>query len=115
MPEYVFAYYGGSKMSQQSQEAGEEGRKEFGAWIGEMGSALVNPGTPLGPTTFVGDDEGEACSHCGESKETTSQSHCRLTGFSIVKADSLEAAVAMAKNCPFTKMGTIGVSEAMQM
>ena len=34
-----------------------------------------------------------------------------LTGFSIVKADDLDAALEMAKGCPFIEIGTIEVAE----
>ena len=38
-----------------------------------------------------------------------------LSGFSVVKADTMKAAVAMAKDCPFLEMGTIEVAEMMEM
>ena len=37
------------------------------------------------------------------------------TGFSIVKADSMDAALAMAKGCRFLAIGTIEVAEVMEM
>ncbi len=36
-------------------------------------------------------------------------------GFSIVTADGMDAALAMAKACPFLDMGTIEVAEVMEM
>jgi hypothetical protein len=39
----------------------------------------------------------------------------RLVGFSIVEADSIDAAVEMAKKCPHLAHGTIDVAEAMDM
>ena len=73
-------------------------------WVGGIGDALVNPGTPLGkPKTVssggVSDDSGPN----------------RLTGFSIVKADSMDAALEMAKGCPFLEFGTVDVAEVMEM
>jgi hypothetical protein len=38
-----------------------------------------------------------------------------LTGYTIVKADSMEAALEMAKECPFLEMGTLEVAELMEM
>ena len=38
-----------------------------------------------------------------------------LTGFSIVEAESMDAALDMAKNCPFLEMGTLEVAEVMNM
>ena len=39
----------------------------------------------------------------------------RLTGFSIVKADTMDAALDMAKRCPHLEHGTVDVAEAMDM
>jgi len=39
-----------------------------------------------------------------------------LSGFSVVKADSMEAALEIAKSCPFLETeGTIEVAEMMEM
>ncbi len=38
-----------------------------------------------------------------------------LLGFSIVKADSMDAALEMAKGCPHLEIGTIEVAEAKEM
>ena len=38
-----------------------------------------------------------------------------LMGFSVVKADSLEAAVEMARSCPFLVIAPVEVAEAKQM
>ena len=74
------------------------------AWIVGLGDAVVNPGTPLGKSRTV--------SSGGVSDDGGSNP---LTGFSIVKAGSMDAALDMAKGCPFLEMGTIEVAEVMQM
>jgi hypothetical protein len=38
-----------------------------------------------------------------------------LSGFSIVKADSMEAVLKMVKGCPHLDHGTIEVAEVMDM
>ena len=38
-----------------------------------------------------------------------------LSGFSVVKADSMDAALELAKGCPFLEMGTIEVAQMMEM
>jgi len=38
-----------------------------------------------------------------------------LTGYSIVKADNFDAALEIAKGCPFLEMGTLEVAEVMEM
>ncbi len=75
------------------------------AWVGGLGDAVVNPGTPLGKPKIV--------SSSGVSDDGGSNP---LTGFSIVKADSMDAALEMAKECPFLEVGgTIEVAEVMEM
>ena len=74
------------------------------AWIGDLGDAVVNPGTPLGESKFV---SSSGVSDDGESEA--------LNGFSIVEVESMDAALDMAKNCPFLEMGTLEVAEVMNM
>ena len=102
MAQYMFAYYGGKEP--ESPEAGAEGRARFGAWLGSLGDAVVNPGTPLGLPKTVSSE--------GVSENSGSNS---LTGFSIVKAESMDAALEMAKTCPFLEIGTIDVAEVHEM
>ena len=65
---------------------------------------MVNPGTPLGKSKTV--------SSTGVSDHSESD---RLTGFSMVKANNMDGALEMAKECPFLEMGTIEVAEVMKM
>ena len=102
MSNYVIAYYGGKKP--ESPEAGAAQMAKWQAWVGGLGEAVVNPGTPLANSKTVSsdgvsDDEGPDV----------------FTGFSIVEADSMEAALVMAKACPFLEMGTIKVAEVKEM
>ncbi len=103
MPNYVFAYHGGKKP--ESPEAGAKLMAKWKAWIGGLGDAVVNPGTPLGKSKTV--------SSSGVSDDGGSNP---LSGFSIVKADSMDAALEMAKGCPTLELhGTIEVAEVMEM
>ncbi len=102
MPNYVFAYHGGKK-----PESPEEGTKlmvKWKAWVGGLGDAVVNSGTPLGISKTV--------SSSGVSDDGGSNP---LSGFSIVKADSMDAALEMAKGCPYVKYGTVEVAEVKEM
>ncbi len=74
------------------------------AWVGGLGDAVVNPGTPLGKSKTV--------SSGGVSDDGGSNA---LTGFSIVKADSMDAALEIAKGCPYLEHGTIEVAEVKEM
>ena len=78
--------------------------EKWQAWVDGLGDAVVNPGTPLGKSRIVSSD--------GVSDDGGPNS---LTGYSIVKADTMDAALEMAKACPFLDIGTIEVAEVMEM
>ena len=84
MSNYVFAYHGGKKP--ESQEEGAKLMARWKAWVGGLGDAVVNPGTPLGNSKTVSAD--------GVSDDGGPNP---LMGFSIIKADSMDAALEMAK------------------
>ena len=102
MSNYVFAYHGGKEF--ESPEEGAKRMAKWNAWLSGLGDAAVNPGTPLGMHKTV---SSGGVSDGGGSNP--------LVGFSIVKADSMDAALEMAKGCPFLEIDTIEVAEAMEM
>ena len=99
MSNYIIAYHGG-----RNPEGPEEATKHMAKWIGGLGDAVVNPGTPLGKSKIVSSN--------GVSDDGGSNA---LTGFSIVKADSMDAALEMAKACPYLDIGTVEVAEVKEM
>jgi hypothetical protein len=75
------------------------------AWSAGLKDAVVDPSMPVGPSKTVTassvNDDGGANS---------------LSGITIVRADSIEAAIAMAQQRPHVHIGgTIEVVQAMQM
>ena len=99
---FVFAYHGGK--IPESPEEGAEHMAKFEAWVGSLGDAVVNPGHPLGKSKIV--------SSSGVSDNGGSNP---LVGFSIVKADSMDAVLEMAKGYPHLEIGTVEVVEMMGM
>ena len=103
MPTYIIAYHGGKKP--ESPEEAAQGKAKWQAWVGGLGDAVVNPGTPLGKSKTVSSN--------GVSDDGGSNP---LSGIFIVNADSMDAALEMAKEDPFLELGgTIEVAEAMKM
>ena len=103
MSNYILAYHGGEKPA--SREEGAKHMAKWKAWIGGLGDAVVNPGTPLGKSKTV--------SSAGVSDDGGSNP---MSGFCVVKADSMDAALEMAKQDPFLDMGgTIEVAEMIEM
>ncbi len=103
MPNYIIAYRGGRKP--ESPEEGAKHMAKWKAWIGGLGKAAVNPGTPLGKSRIVSSD--------GVSDDGGPDP---MSGFSVVSADNMEAALEMAKGCPTLDLvGTLEVAEMMEM
>ena len=103
MSDYIIAYHGGKKP--ESPEEGAKHMAKWKAWVGGLGDTVVNPGTPLGNSRIV--------SSGGVSDDGGSNP---MSGFSVVKADSMDAALEMAKACPFLETGgTLEVAEMMKM
>ena len=67
----------------------EEVKKAWGAWFGKLGDSLVDAGNPF-------NDNGKAVEKSGVSDIENHPS----SGYSIVKAKSMDEAVELAKGCP---------------
>ena len=103
MKQFVLVYLGGNQPSSEA-EAQKHFDKYIG-WLSSLGDAVVIPTIPLKDTSTVRPD--------GTIEEGGSSA---MSGFSIIKADSLEAALSIAKACPFLEIGgTLEVSEMMEM
>ena len=101
MADFMMAYLGGRQPS--SPEEGAAHRARWGVWLKELGNAVVNPGTPLGKSKIV------------STKGVSDAGDDGLTGYSVIRAENLEAAVAIAKTCPFLEMGDLEVAEIKSM
>ena len=102
MNKYVFVYRGGKKF--KSHEEGAKHMEKWGAWVNGLGDASVNRGTPFRKSKTV---------NSGGVSDTDGPP---LTGYSVVKADNLDAALKMAKACPHLDIGgSIVVAEVMEM
>ena len=103
MANYVFAYHGG-KMPETPEEGAKEMEK-WQAWYGQMGAGIVDGGAPVGMSKTV--------SSSGVSDDGGANP---LSGYTVVKADSMDAACEMAKGCPIIgNGGSVEVAEAMEM
>ena len=102
MTQYVLSYFGEPQFD--SQEAGQAHQTKWRAWAGGLGDALVTPAIPLNTPKVV--------SANGVSNGARPD---RLTGYSIVEADSLDRAVEMVTGNPHLEHGTIEVAEVMIM
>ena len=102
MPKFIFAYHGGKKP--ETPEAGMEFMARWRAWSSANDAAFTNKGAPAGPSKTVSAD--------GVADDGGANP---LAGYSVVEVDSMEAALAIAKECPHLDHGTIEVAELMDM
>jgi hypothetical protein len=103
MAYFMIAYHGGNQPN--SEEEGMAQMEKWKAWIGNLGEAVVNPGTPLPDSKIVTSNSVE------DDNDPNS-----MNGFAVVIAENIEAAIEMAKSDPFLENGgTIRVSEMKQM
>jgi hypothetical protein len=101
MANYVFVYRGGMP---QSDAEKARSLTEWSAWFKTLGAAVVDKGAPAGKSRTVTSSGGAESIATGYS------------GYSIVRADSIDAAIALAKSCPIYKDdGRVEVAKAMRV
>jgi hypothetical protein len=91
MTKYLLVYYGG-KMETDPKLV-EKSMAAWMKWFGDLGQAVVDAGAPTQP--------GESVSS-GSVKSVGAKP---VSGYSILQADSLDAATALAKGCPVVAEG----------
>lgn len=92
MPRYLMTYLGGDH-----PEDPEQGRQHFArytAWLTALGEAALSPMNPLQETHTV---EADGAVRAGGDSG--------MSGYTIVEAESLDAALEMARSCPFLDIG----------
>jgi hypothetical protein len=99
MANFLLTYHGEGGMPSNAEEAAQV-LAAWNAWFGQLGAAVVDPGNPTSHSKAISPD--------GSVMDATSAP----TGYSIIKADSLDAAVELSKGCPVLQAGqAVVVSE----
>jgi hypothetical protein len=103
MPQFIFVYLGGELPD--NPEEGQNHLQRYQQWLDSLGSAVISPAIPFRDT------------HVVQSDGTVSPgSASAMSGLSIIRMDSLEEALAVARSCPFLEInGTLEVSEMVEM
>ncbi len=103
MKQFVFVYLGGDQPNDPEQARNHF--DEYMGWLASLGDALVVPTIPLKDTTTVSSD--------GTVQEG---GRSAMSGFSIIRAASMEEALSKAQACPFLEIGgSLEVSELMEL
>lgn len=103
MAQYVIVYLGGNQPA--TPEEGKQHFAKYMEWLSSLGDSAVSPANPLKNTSTVNPDG-----------TITSGGTTTMSGYTIIEADSMDAALSIAKACPFLEIGgSLEVSELMQM
>jgi len=103
MPQYIFVYIGGEQPS--DPEVGQKHFIKYQEWLSSLGDAVISPAIPFKDTHTV---------HPNRTTEPGTTS--AMSGLSIIKMPSMDAALKVAQTCPFLEInGTLEVSEMIEM
>ena len=95
--------YGGGRMPEGDAEQAKV-MQAWGAWFGQLGDAVVDSGNPFTPKSKTIGAGGHVTDGAGSA-----------SGYSVIKASSIDDAVAKAKGCPVLQGGaTISVYETYE-
>ena len=98
MANFLLTFHGGSMP--ETKEAQDQVMAAWTDWFGTLGDALVDGGNPISQSKAISPD--------GSVMDATSAP----SGYSIIKANDLDSAVALAKGCPVLAGGAaVVVSE----
>jgi hypothetical protein len=104
MPKYLFRYHGGTMP--QTPEEGQKVMAAWTKWLGDLGPKAIDRGNPTSTSQTVG----------AGGKVTANGGANPVNGYSVIEADNLDAALAIARNCPqIAANGTVEVGELMAM
>ncbi|HEY2044691.1 MAG TPA: hypothetical protein VGH11_18600 [Jatrophihabitans sp.] len=93
MSKFLYLYRGpATPMEDFTPAQSEEQMRAWGEWMGSVGSALVDGGSPFGARSAVADSGSDA-------------SPSDLNGYTIVEADGIENARDLVKSHPFLSEG----------
>ena len=96
MKKFVIFHYGFETPTPQIMEA-------WNKWFASIGNKIVDPGSPLGPGREISSSGTKALPMGSDS----------LTGYTVINADSIDAAEQIAKGCPM--ITSVRIYEAMSM
>jgi hypothetical protein len=94
MADFLLLYSGGSMPEDEAQTAAV--MEAWNVWYGKLGEALVDGGNPYTPMAKSIDSDGMV---------SDGPMGPMATGYTIVKAGSLDEAVGLAKGCPVLQGG----------
>ena len=102
MPDYMLAHHGGSMPESQAEIDRE--MAAWGAWMEKYHANMKDPGNPVGKSKTITKDGVE--DHGGANP---------MAGYTIITADDMDAAVAIARECPSVNSGSIEIAQIVEI
>ena len=93
MTTFLLAYHGGGVPDSAEEEARQMGA--WSAWYEGLGDAVIDAGNPIGRRTTI----------LADGSVTDDGTADPVSGFTIVEAGDMEAAIEMARGCPILASG----------
>ncbi len=94
MANFLLTYHGEGGMPTSPEETAKV-TAAWTAWFGQLGAAVVDPGNPTTHSKAISPD--------GSVMDATSAP----TGYSVIAAGSLDAAVELSRGCPVLAAGQV--------
>lgn len=94
MANFLLLYSGGGMPETEEEQAAV--MAAWGVWYEKLGEAVVDPGNPIAP---------EAKGITSDGTVSDGPIGSMASGYTILAADSMDAAVEMAKGCPMLDGG----------
>jgi hypothetical protein len=102
--DYVLLYSGGGMPETEEEQA--QVMKAWDEWFKQLGGALKDGGNPFSSAAKTVKPDGSVSDGAGAN----------ATGYSVIRADSIDAATALAKGCPVLMGGaSISVYETLDV
>jgi hypothetical protein len=101
--DFLLVYHGGSMPESEAERA--QVMDAWTSWFSQLGDAVKDPGNPFTGQTRTIAADGAVSDGSGDA-----------SGYSILKADSLDDATALAKDCPVLHGGaSISIHETFEV
>ncbi len=103
MAQFIISYIGGNHPT--DPQLAKQHFEQYKNWLNSIGSAVISPANPFKNTHHIKADGS-----------VSQGSQIKMSGFTVIEAESIEAAIEIAKQCPFLKIdGELEVAELIKM
>ncbi|MEM9036582.1 MAG: hypothetical protein AAGD18_18445 [Actinomycetota bacterium] len=104
MNNYLLTFHGPMEPMSEDPAEIEALKQEWGIWFAEIGDAVVDGGAPVEVAASIDPSGAEI------------ENPASISGYTIIRAEHLAAAVEMARGCPVLREGhSIQVSEGIDI